>query len=127
MNAEETARKILGALGQVNRILRNHAVRLEQRPDVKSTETRLEVVNYQNGPMVEGFVEAEMDNGTALCWCLDLTWSEDTFRIEGSLDRNSVEGSETLKQLPVKALRNVEQLPDALAEITHTLLALGPS
>lgn len=125
MNAEETTRKILGALGQVNRILRDHSAGMERRDDVKSTMTRLEVVNYQTGPMVEGFIEAEMGNGTALCWNFDLTWTDDAFRIEATLDRSSSKGSETLKRLPTKVLHHAEQLPDALTDVTRALLALN--
>lgn len=95
---------------------------MERRSDVKSTKTRLEVVNYQTGPMVEGFVEAE---GTALCWSFDLTWTDDAFRIKATLDRSSSKGSETLEQLPAKVLHNVEQLPEALTDITRALLALN--
>jgi hypothetical protein len=115
-------------LGEINRILRNNAVAMERRIGVKSTATRLEVVNYQNEPMVEGFVEAEMDNGTVLCWCLDLTWTDDAFRIEATLDRNSSAGSETLKRLPTEVVHDVGDLPEALANVTRTApVILGTS
>lgn len=121
---EITIRKILKVLGATNRLLRDHAVAVERRPNVKSAVTKLEVVNYENGPRVEGFVDAEMDNGTGLCWCLDVTWTDDSFQIEATLDRNSSDGSETLERIPTAYVHDVKQLPEILTRVTRALLAL---
>ena len=126
MNAEQTIRSLLGALGDVNRLFRDHAVRLERRSDVRSAKTKVEVVNYQHGAMVEGFVEAEMNDGTALCWCLEITWTDDAFRIEATLDRNSNDRAETLDRLAPKILHDAEELPGTLGEVARALLSSGP-
>jgi len=126
-SGEIIARETLRALGEVNKILRTRAVLMEQSGGVKSTTTKVEVLEYQNSPMIEGFLEAETTRGTALCWSIDITWTADSFRIDASLDRNSGPHSETLHQLPSKILHSVEELPSALIEMTQQLLALEPS
>jgi hypothetical protein len=113
-------------LGEITRTLREHAIAMERKPGVISAQTRLEVVNYESGPMIEGFVETEMSDGTSVCWCLDVKWTQDSFLIEATLDRNSDVGSETLRRLPERVVQNTGELPNALAETTRTLLALSP-
>ena len=124
MNSEEITRKTLKALGEANRLLREHAVEVERMPGVKSTTTRLEVVEYQSGSMVEGFVEAEMQNNTGLCWCLDVRWTDESFKIEATLDRNSSCETETIKRVPLEVVHNVEDFPGVLIRVTRDLLAL---
>jgi len=121
---EQAVRKVLKALGEVNRRLRDHAVTIRRKPGVQSTDTRLEVIDYQNGPMIEAYVGAEMKDGTALCWSLDVNWTDDAFHMEATLERNSRAGAETLDHLPACKVEDVDELPQALISMTHALLAL---
>jgi hypothetical protein len=124
MNAiESDTRVILNALAKVTRLLRDHGVSVRLKPGVKSVATSLEVVEYDNGPMIEGYVDAELEDGTALSWRLDVRWTEVSFEIDATLERISGAGSETLRQLPESVIRDARELPDALIEVTRSLLS----
>lgn len=127
MNAQENIiRELLKVLGETTRLLREHASVLERRPDVKSVSTRCEVVYYKSGSMIEGFVDAELNDGTGLSWCLDVTWSDNSFHVEATLDRSSKGGSETLQRLHVPEMYNVNEFCKVLSSATRALLALNP-
>jgi len=76
------------------------------------------------GSVVEGFVEAEMENGIGRCWCLDVRWTDESFKIEATLDRNSANGTETTKRVPAEIVHDVDDFPEVLVSVTRNLFAL---
>ena len=123
---EEIVRTLLESLGEVNQLFRKHAVLMERQTGVKSVATRLEVVAYGSGTMIEGFMDVETQNRSNLCWCLDVNWTDEAFEIEGSLDLKSDVGTETLKQTQVEAVKNVTDLPEAIKSVASSVLTLRP-
>jgi len=121
------AKELLGELAEINRILRDHAVQLRRSSSVRNVQAALETVSYLNGPTLEGYVDAELTSGDSVCWCLDVRWDKDLWTIEATLDRKTGGRQETVKELPVETVRNVEDFLPALRRTVCDLLVLTTS
>jgi hypothetical protein len=119
------AKQMLDTLADVNRLLRDHAVELRRSSAVTTAQASLEAVSYRNGPVLEGYVDAELSNGLQLCWCLDVRWNPDSWTIEATLDRKTGDRQETVKELPAETSSNFGDFLDALKRVTSELLALS--
>jgi hypothetical protein len=126
MNETEKAiRDTLEALGLVNRLFRDAASSLGRLPQVKSVATALEIMSYENGSRIEGYVDAELQDGNGISWLLDVQWNADSWTIRATLEKNSAAGNEVIEQLPPANIADVELLPEALTGIAKKLLDFG--
>ena len=64
--------KVLILLAVLNERLVEHAVALRARPEVARVARGVDVRMYESGPVVELYVDAELRNGRALTWWVDL-------------------------------------------------------
>jgi hypothetical protein len=124
VNLEEAVREVLESLGRVNRLFRDAASRLKRLPQVESVATALEVMNYENGPCVEGYIDAELRDGNGVSWRFDVTWDADYWHIRGTLERNSALGNEVMERIPPEIVPRSAGLPEALARTAEQLLRL---
>lgn len=125
-NGEETVREVLEALGRVNRFFRDAAVGLDRLPQIESVATALEVMHYDNGSCIEGYVDAELKDGNGFSWLLKVTWDAGSWTIRGRLEKNSASGNETVEEITSKSVPRVGLLPDVLTETVEKLLQLRP-
>ncbi len=121
---DAVAKRLLGALAEIDRLLRNHAMELRGSPAVRNAQASLGMALYENGPVLEGYVEAGLANGDSVCWCLDVRWNQDSWTIEATLDRKSGDRQQTVKELPVENLDDLDGFLRALKRIVHELLSL---
>ena len=115
------------ALARVDRALRDHAIRLRRTSAVTSANARLEPVLYESGHVLEGYVEATLANGDAVCWCLDVRWSEESWIIEATLDRKAGDRQEIVEELPLETGTDLAAFIEALNRVVRELLALSAS
>jgi len=97
--------------------------RLREHPRVVEARSGLDVRAYQApGTVLESWVEAEVLDGTVLCWWLELRWEGDRWRIEASVLRNDDGGQDTARASPERSLFSLaafaEELRKATAELT---------
>jgi len=95
-------------------------------PQVENVATALEIMNYDSGPLIEGYVDAELSDGNGICWRLDVTWDSNSWNIRGVLERNSASGTDILERMPPQNVPEIAQLPEALARAAGKLLSLRP-
>lgn len=125
-NGEETVREVLEALGRVNRFFRDAAEGLGRLPEIESVGIALEVMHYESGPCVEGYVEADLKDGSGFSWLLGVTWDAASWTIRGRLEKNSASGSETVEEITSESVPRVVLLPDVLTGTAEKLLQLRP-
>ena len=121
---DTVAKQLLEALAEIDRLLRDHAVRLRRSPVVVKAQACFEVVSYANGPVLQGSVDAELTNGDAVCWCLDVRWTQESWNLEATLDRKIGDRQETVKELPLESATDFEGFLDLLGRVVRDLLAL---
>jgi hypothetical protein len=118
------AKRLLEALADINRLLRDHAVELRRSSIATDAEAYLEAVAYRNGPVLEGYVEAKLVNGDTVCWCLDVRWNQDSWTIEATLDKKSGDRQETVAELPSATVTSLDDFLSTLTRVAGELLAL---
>src|SRR5438552_1242464 len=81
----------LEALAASQRALTDFARELRQRPEVKAVTTHFQCIRYPMNPrpFIEHYVDAELHNGTAIAWLLDITWGEDEWNIDYGVAKNT--------------------------------------
>jgi hypothetical protein len=118
-------KRLLETLAETNRLLRDHAVKLRRSPAVTKARTSLEVVSYRNGPVLEGYVEAELTDGEVVCWCLDVRWTPDSWSVETTVDRKTGDRQKTVKELPTETATDIDGFLEVLERAVRALLALS--
>ena len=86
--------------------------------------TALEVMRYESGSCVEGYIDAELRDGNGISWRFDVTWDSDYWKIRGMLERNSAFGNEVVEQIPPEIVPRSAGLPEALARTAERLVQL---
>lgn len=128
-NEEIIARRVLEAVAEVKDLFRNHAVAMRRHQGVSKTLNGVEVIKYKSGPVLEGYVDAELADGTTFSWLLDVKWPDNSWIIEATTAARSSSGGdqETVEQLPSVTVKNVDEFLQALLEAVRQLLDLRPS
>jgi hypothetical protein len=105
------------------------AAALRAREGVVSVTRGLEFRHYETGPVVECFLDAELQDGSARCWWIDCQPVETGWVVEASVRRVDAEGQERILALPSRQPPTLEELGEALdlvvAELFHPELASG--
>jgi len=60
---------------------------------VEKALNAVEVIKYESGTLIEECVDAELNDGTAISWLLDVSWTSDSWTIEASLEMSSAGGA----------------------------------
>ena len=94
-------------------LLSNLAQSLRFSPGVISVHTGLDLRNYRSGTVVEAYVEAEMGNGCAVTWWLDIRERKHEWEFEASILGTDAQGQFTLRRLPTSLVLNIESAPKA--------------
>src|SRR5579863_2180118 len=123
-DAGKMVREVLESLGHINRAFRDTATKLERLPQVENTVTALEVMSYENGPSIEGYIDAELKGGSGISWRFDVRWDADSWNIRGTLERNTASGNEVVQRVPPENVTQIVQLPEALTRMAQRLLEL---
>src|SRR5262245_13783943 len=115
-----TAKRLLEALAEVNRLLRDHSAGLRRLSGVTAAQAfPLEAVFYTNGSRLEGCVEAALPDGDVVCWCLDVSWNQDFWVVEATLDRKSGNRQQTVRELPTATVGQFDSFLQELKRVTR--------
>lgn len=122
---EAAAKSMLDLQGEVKELLRNHAIAVRKLQDVIRTLDALEVIGYSSGPVLEGYVEAELRDGSALSWLLEVSWDNEGWAIDARLARSSRDRQDTLKEFSTEKVRDLGQFAIRLKEVVGRLLRVS--
>ena len=123
-NDETIARQLLETLAQVTDLFHNSAVTVGRNNKVSKTVNSVEFIKSATGPMLTGYLDAELKDGTAVSWLLDVTWTNHAWTIEARLARSTIKGQETIQELPTESVDEFAHLVRGLLKIVNQLLAL---
>jgi hypothetical protein len=101
-------------------------IALSQYLRSKSTVIRVlhsfECRKYATGAMLQGYVDAEVQNGKAICWWLEVHWGKGKWVIEFRVLVNGDQGQETIKEFPDKISETFSEFIDQLEQATSELV-----
>jgi hypothetical protein len=95
---------------------------LRSKPTVIRVLHNLECRKYTTGTMLQGCVDAEVQNGKAICWWLEVHWGTGKWVIEFRVLVNSNQGQETIKEFPDKISETFSEFIDQLEQATSELV-----
>jgi len=118
MNPESLA--LLSAVGNCHRKLRDHAIRLRDRPAVREVTHVCDMPALDGAFRVEEFVDAELVSGDAISWFLEVTVTPDGVVVEADVRRVHSQGQDLLVGI-AEGTYTVSEAARALPEITQRL------
>lgn len=124
---DAAVKQFLETLGEINRLLRDHAVQLRRSFGVTKVLTDLEVIAYRDGTLVEGYVEAELTSGDVVVWLLDIRWTEHSWTVDAALERKSRDRQESVRELPTGTAADFGGFINELKRVVRELLGLSIS
>jgi hypothetical protein len=117
--------KLLEGLASINsklleltEITRNHS-------KVARVLHSLECREYRTGSVLEGYVDAELENGKSLAWWLEVHWSGDTWAIETKVLLSDSSGQDVIRDLPIRRSEGFDDFMAQLSQSAFDLLSLS--
>lgn len=89
---------------------------LRSRPAVANVQVSLNPRRYLSGLVVEGFVDAELRDGTSLAWTLDLDVKEAGWEIDGAVRRYTALGNDQIAEFGLASGATLDALQLRFAE-----------
>ena len=118
-----TAIELLEALASSNEKLTKLAQLVRGQHEVIRVVNSLECRKYLTGSMLEGYVDAELRNGKALCWYLEVRWSDASWIIDTQILINDSEGQVTAHQFENRTAYTLQEFlklfDEAVEELTQ--------
>jgi hypothetical protein len=113
--------ELLEAIASSNVKLINLAQLLQDRHEVIRVVNSLECRKYQTGSMLEGYVDVELRNGNALCWNLEISWSDESWTIDTRILINDSEGQVTAHKFNDRTAYTMKEFLELLDEAVEEL------
>lgn len=96
---------------------------LNRQPSVLEVADGCHLRNYESGPVVEAYVDAELKNGRSLAWWLEVSRQDGIWILENEFLTNDSSGQTTLERFPEQDLESASDLTDAIGRALSTLVA----
>jgi hypothetical protein len=124
-NQSKPAKRALEAIALSHETLIDLSVKLRFRPEVTDVLQDVYLRLYRSGPTVEGYVDAKLRNGKGICWWLEITWDENTWRVETRVMISNLiidEGSSDLIRFKDKQAKTLDEFIVVLEQATLELV-----
>jgi hypothetical protein len=97
---------------------------IRSQPMVKQATDRFEIRNFQTGNLLVEYIDAELANGNAINWWLEINWDGQQWGIEShvGINRNGGQGQEIIRYLQEKKPDSLEILIRDLESTTTELI-----
>ena len=117
---------LLFTIGKCNRVLKDHANELASRSGVTEITHWSDMEIVDDAFRLKEFVDAELVNGQAISWRLELTLMPEGITVEADVRRIHDKGFDVLEEIADCEYRNVVDGSNGIAEITRKLCAIDP-
>jgi hypothetical protein len=97
---EQDAIAVLKALAQGNERLIELYFSLNSTPGVVNVSRGFDLRTVDSGCRAEAFVEAELKDGRAFCWWIDIIFSDERWQIDPSLSLTQAGEQSEIEQFP---------------------------
>ncbi len=98
---------------------------LRAKPSVREVLRNYDIRKYEGIPTLEAYADAELANGTALSWGIELRYEENYWIVEAALRKNHRDGQDVLQEFPEIRTDTFEELAPNAKKATEWLIALA--
>jgi len=114
---------LLVTIGKCHVLLKRHADGLLSRAAVKTVKHWCDMPSLHDAFRLEEYVDAELVNGEAVSWCLELTITLEGVLLEADVRRIHHDGQDVVAEIANREFKNVEGCLEEIFEITQRLCA----
>ena len=111
------ASTVFTVMARYNERLIQLAGKISKLPEVGKLTDEFEFRDYRTGPRLEAYIDAELTDGVALTWWLDLDWSSEAWIINASIILTTDQGRDPLMEYPEKEVSSAFELEAELDQI----------
>jgi len=123
---DDEAFEFLLAIGDCHRQLQRHAIELRKHQGVRTVEHVSDMPELPAGFRLAEYVDAELMDGEALSWCLEITVTVDNVAVEADVRRIHALGQDVIYEIAESSYSSQTACSLALPEITKRLCSANP-
>jgi len=121
----EIAGEFLAVVAAANEQLIDLAVKLRLRPEVKGVVCDMDCRRYGTTPRIEYYVDAELRNGRAISWGMEVGFDGETWSVEADVRVQHEQGQDLLREWsPIHAV-DLSELTSAMSSAVDTLVRVA--
>jgi hypothetical protein len=118
--------RLFVAIGTCHRLLKGHAKETRGRLGVSGVTHWLDVNDLDDAFRLEEHVDAELANGQAISWRLELTLSPGSFTVESDIRRIHQDGQDVLEEVADCTYPTAGECAAGILETTRRLCSTNP-
>jgi hypothetical protein len=115
--------QLLETIARNHTLLRQLATQVKTAPEVANTRSGFHSWQYPDECVLEGFVSAELHNGTTVDWWLETHWNSGKWELHAEVFLIDDEGQDTILEFEDRTAASFDQLLPALDSFTRELIA----
>jgi hypothetical protein len=116
------AAEIFSLLARCSERLNHIAQEVRGLPNVLQVCQRLEFRDYRSGSLLEGFVDAELSDGTAKTLWFELSWASKEWALQSSVLAMGHDGvQEIVREFPTVKIRSLQEFQEGLEGVIRRL------
>lgn len=119
------AGRLMDRLADLSERFRDRALILGKNPAVLGVKRAVEVNSYASGPMIECFLDAELRDGSARSWLLEVGWNGYMWRIGARLAISSPGGQHPAKEICDETASDLNAFLEILSRAADDLLVVA--
>jgi hypothetical protein len=118
--------KLFIAIGTCHRLMKEHATQTRARPGVRDLTHWLDVYDVDDAFRLQEYVDAELSNGQAISWRLELTLNGGAFTVESDVRQIHQDGQDLVQEVADCAYPTAEECAAGIVETTRRLCSIDP-
>ena len=122
---DPSSARLLKIAAQCNEMMATLARRVAEQADVLSAKSAIDIRSYTDRVCLELFVDAELSQGTALTWWIELVWRQSKWGVEAAVRIVHRDGQDLLQQVAAHECSSEETCFESLMEAAATLTAMS--
>jgi hypothetical protein len=123
---DNDAYKLFFGIGTCHRLMKEHANEIRARSVVRTVIHWSDMSNLDDGFRLEEDVDAELVDGQAISWCLELTLTLEGVAVEADVRRIHGNGQDVLVEIADSVYPTVTEGSTGILEITRRLCSINP-
>lgn len=112
---------LLASIAECHSQLKDHAKKLRSDPKVVSVVHWTDMTNLANGVRLEESVDAELNSGEALSWCIQLQVNSAGIEVEADIRRIHRDGQDLVIQISQRCWNDCEGATSEVSDIVQDL------
>ncbi len=118
--------RLLCEIGSCHRFLANHARNVGEMADVVSSHHSFDMASVECTFRLEEYVDAELANGQAYSWSLEIVLSDNSIKVAAEIRRIHDLGQDLVEQIAEREFSDLVQFSTSLVGIVKVLCLTVP-